>query len=140
MCILFTIAWEANDGETFTKQDCSITQVGSDGIGRVVDLSSFPKPTADQVQSCLSSSSALSPGCSDCACNTCGAVLSDCVADADCKPILDCVQSTGCQGQACISSCSDVINQHSPGTGKLIQVGTCISAACPSVCNSADAG
>ncbi|HVU00566.1 MAG TPA: hypothetical protein VHE30_02400 [Polyangiaceae bacterium] len=140
MCILFSIGWEANDGEAYTKQDCNITQIGSDGIGHVVDISTFPKPTAEQVQSCKDNSASLSSGCSDCACNTCAAVIDQCVSDADCSPILDCVRQTGCQQADCAGACADVINQHSPGTGKLIQIASCLGAACPSVCSGAPAG
>jgi len=132
MCILFSLAWEA-EGDTLSPQGCQIVQLGDDGIGRPLDPGSYPAPTAEQVQACRDGAD-LDPTCEECACNNCGAVIADCTADADCAPILECVQTTGCSGMACAGDCADAINQHSPGTGKLIQLGSCLGATCSTLC------
>ncbi len=141
MCILFSIAWEADVGTPFGNEDCFISQVGSDGVGHPVDPGSYPEPTPEQVQSCTDKSP-TSPACTTCACGTCGGVIAECVDDPDCLAILNCIQTSNCSQSTCINVCGDVINEHSSGTGKLIQVSTCLSSSCGALCmpTGADAG
>lgn len=140
MCILFSLAWEANDGEKLKKQDCTIVQIGDDGIGRPVDpAKGFRPPTPDEVQACLTSST-LDAACNDCACNACGGVIADCANDPDCKALLDCVQTTGCTQSTCTSLCGDAFNTHSSGIGSLVQLSSCMTASCASTCQVLGAG
>jgi hypothetical protein len=141
MCILFSLAWEAEEGTPLPAQDCSIVQMGDDGIGRALETGSFPAPTPEQEQACRDGSE-RAPACEDCSCGTCGAVIAECAGDADCRAILDCLQAAGCSDQTCAGVCADTINAHSSGTGKLIQVATCVSTSCADACASggSDAG
>jgi hypothetical protein len=132
MCILFSLAWDAGDAMNIPDQDCQIVQIGDDGIGRGSDGQAFRPPTATEITACSATpNTGLSAECQDCACKACGGVITDCTNDADCKPILDCVQTSGCNGQACAGVCGSVINDHSSGTGLLISLSSCLGASCP---------
>jgi hypothetical protein len=133
MCILFGLWWsEASNAPP--SQDCVMTQVGDDGVARSGKEGGFPTPTDEQVAACTerASSSAMnrSADCTACTCGSCAAVIDKCQKDADCGAILECFNTAGCQGRECLGPCQDVINEHSPGTGALIQVAECVSSSC----------
>jgi hypothetical protein len=139
MCMLFGL-WYSETSDQPRSQDCVMTQVQSDGIARPAAEGSFPTPTDEQVNACKAQTAAQagSPECASCTCEKCAALIDDCQGNADCAAILECVNRTGCnaKGQtACVTDCQDEIDQHSPGTGALIQAATCIQQSCP-VCTS----
>lgn len=137
MCILFGLWWSESSNDP-PSQDCVMTQIGTDGIAREGIAGNYPEPTDEQVAACMDSASARptsSAECNTCTCEKCGAVTDACAKDADCMAILDCVNASGCNGQECVAACREVIDQHSPGTGPLIQVAECITASC-SMCDS----
>ena len=141
MCILFSLVWEANEGEQLKKQDCTIVQVGDDGIGRPVDpTQGFRPPTPAEVSACLAAPTSMDATCSQCACNACGGVIADCANDTDCKALLDCVQTTHCNQNTCTSVCADAFNVHSSGIGPLIQVSSCLGTECKTTCQSLTGG
>ncbi|MBM4362925.1 MAG: hypothetical protein FJ104_09615 [Deltaproteobacteria bacterium] len=134
MCILFSTAWEAKDGEKLADQDCSIVQVDDAGVGRPLSADAeYRAPTADEIQACTEAST-MEPSCTTCACGTCGGAIADCIADADCAVIFECVQRTGCSQADCASVCGEEINAHSSGAGKLITLGSCMGSSCSDVC------
>jgi hypothetical protein len=133
MCILFGLWW-SETSNTPPSQDCVMTQIGDDGVARTGREGGFPKPTDEQLASCQERSAASgmssSAECSACTCDSCAAVIDKCQKDADCGAILECFNANDCQGRECLGPCQDVINEHSPGTGALIQVGECVSTSC----------
>jgi hypothetical protein len=133
MCILFGLWWSETSNSP-PSQDCTMTQIGEDGVARTGKEGGFPKPTEEQVTACKerseSSQLASSAECAACTCDSCAAVIDKCQKDEHCGPILECFSSAGCTGRECLGPCQEVINEHSPGTGPLIQVGECVTSSC----------
>lgn len=136
MCILFGEYWEAIDGQELNPQDCSITTIDAEGIGRPLsEGGEFRAPTSEEVAACISNSG-FTGACADCSCNTCGGVAADCYGNVDCKAIMDCIMASGCTGQeSCSSACADAISAHATAVGMLIQLSTCFST-CNSICGT----
>lgn len=133
MCFLFGIWWGAED-TTPPPQDCVMTAIGTDGIARPPSEIGFRSPTAEENAACVGLSAVaprpLTDSCAACYCDSCAVPINDCVADAECKALLDCVIETRCGYDTCLAACPDVFDAHSAGTGLIIPVGQCLLGAC----------
>lgn len=132
MCILSGVMWSPTKGEELPADDCVVTWIDDEGIGRDArDAGGFPKATPDEALSCHAGYLGLGvlEGCLGCICDSCGAIMNKCNGDADCRPILEC--TTACMGD-CKGSCDETMSAHSSAVGMITAVGECISTQCPS--------
>jgi len=125
MCVLFALIWNAGSERDLPSQDCNITWVDSSGVGHAAEVG-FPR--APQAQADLCVSTAPGDACRACQCGACAAPLIKCATDADCKPILDCVQGGS-------TDCTAVVDAHSSAVGLLFQARSCVEASgCAAAC------
>ena len=132
MCILFGLAWNAGADRDVPSQSCDITYADEADVGHAVGASGYPEPSQAEADICSSGAAAggTPSECTTCQCGSCGHVLLKCATDADCKPILDCVQDP-------TADCQPVIDAHSSAVGLIQQVGACFrSSDCSSLCEA----
>ena len=139
MCILGALIWSPEPQAELAPEQCVITWIDAQGIGRDTDeAGGFPPAEPIDALSCHAGSLGISlvESCVGCICNACATILARCNADTDCKALLDCNSSCSKLGSMeCAQQCEPVMFEHSSAVGLITQVGECLRAGCGTECN-----
>lgn len=139
MCILGALIWSPEPQAELEPEQCVITWIDAQGIGRDTDdAGGFPPAEPLDALSCHAGSLGISllESCVGCICNACATILARCNADSDCKALLDCNNSCSKLGSMeCAQQCEPAMFEHSSAVGLITQVGECLRAGCGTECN-----
>jgi len=133
MCILFGTIWET-DGNTFRNQNCVIVWKDAEEVGHPAhEAGGFPKPSEQEVTTCMFGAGADADACSRCRCESCAAPAIQCAQNSECKAITGCYAT--CQpGTNCQAACREDMDTHSSGLGAFQQQTTCFQTRCAAEC------